>query len=108
MFTASGGAAEDASRPLELVVETPKTADGSDDFVEILIRTTSASGMEVKYALELQGRSSTRHTGRTQLNGAVGSVLSRVRVPDDSEWCATLEVTPAEGAAYRLQQGRCA
>ena len=107
-MTADSGATEGDARPLELVVEPAGNVDGSGDFVEILIRTTSASGMEVKYALELQGRSSTRHAGRTQLNGAVGSVLSRVRVPDDSEWCATLEVTPAEGAAYRLQQGRCA
>ena len=72
---------------------------------QVVIAVTAKAGWggPIAYTLSVTGGSTTRHAGRTVL-GPRGQQLSRVAVPVDGPWHATLEVRCC-GTQYALHLG---
>lgn len=76
----------------------------SGRFVEITVAGMGTKPVEVEYELTVSGNSTTRHKGKTRLNGAVDEVISKVSIAASANWSATLRVQQSDGAAYTLRQ----
>ena len=96
---ASGGGEESRSLALSVV-------EGESD-VELELISNAAADTRVEYEIELIGNSRARHAGNTQLTGGERHVLSRLRANFSESWCATVNVTEADGTTYTLTAGDC-
>ncbi|MGB7407504.1 MAG: curli-like amyloid fiber formation chaperone CsgH [Pontixanthobacter sp.] len=83
-------------------------ADEADGVIEITVTAASAKPVGVIYTLTVEGDSTTRHSGSTRITGAAPSVISRVNIRSEGNWCATLNVEQDNGATYTLSEGPCA
>ncbi|EAQ28005.1 hypothetical protein NAP1_10438 [Erythrobacter sp. NAP1] len=76
--------------------------------VEIELIADSATSQKVDYKLKLTGSSTARHAGSTSVNAGERHVLSRLKTSFAESWCATVDVTEANGEQYTLTAGACA
>lgn len=74
---------------------------------EIIVRSNASVPMRVEYELSVEGNNRTHHKGATTVMPGEGHILSRVRVSNNSAWCATLDVKQDDGLQYRLSEGGC-
>ncbi len=79
----------------------------SGDAAEISLIGRSDQALTVEYELEVEGRSRTRHRGKTSLAAGQRAVLSKVRIDTDGDWCARLTVSQSDGASYEETAGPC-
>lgn len=102
---AAGGAAGATSAPGDRALALNVTDNG--DRVEIQLIANSSITQQVEYVLELVGNSSARHSGSTNVAAGDRHVLSRLTTNVSDTWCATVEVTEANGESYTLTAGAC-
>lgn len=77
------------------------------DMVEVLLRANSPHAQTVQYTLEVTGRSSSTHRGKTSLRANTPAVLTTVRTASDGDWCARLVVEEQGREPYELTRGSC-
>ena len=82
----------------------PKLSHGA---VEISLIGHSDTTLTVEYQLDVQGRSRTRHLGKTNLAAGQRAILSKVRIAAEAGWCAKLTVSQSDGASYEETAGTC-
>ena len=67
----------------------------------------SPEARQVSYALEVSGRSSSRHRGKTTLAAGATAVLSTMRVEAGDDWCVKLTAEEQGRAPYEVVEGSC-
>lgn len=82
------------------------TVPMGDDMVEIVLTAATNEPMQVRYNVELVGRSCTRHSGATRIMPGERQTLSRLRTREPA-WCVTVQVEQSDGLRYRLVEGTC-
>ncbi|AWW75751.1 hypothetical protein CD351_15065 [Erythrobacter sp. KY5] len=76
--------------------------------VELELIADSQTNQQVDYKLKLTGSSTARHSGSTNVSAGERHVLSRLKTSFGETWCATVDVTEADGEQYTLTAGTCA
>ena len=77
------------------------------DTITVTLRGHSAIDQQVSYELSLEGRSTSRHKGRTHLSAGQDAVLSTMRMSAAEPWCIRAAITEADGTAYEYAEGTC-
>lgn len=90
------------SHALQLAVQE------ADGVIEVQLIGQSDRTQTVGYTIEVTGRSTSRHEGRTVLTAGLQAVLSTIRVGAADGWCVTLTAQEEGRPAYRIVTGDCA
>ena len=78
------------------------------DVIEVQLIGLSPRQQAVSYTLEVTGRSSSRHKGRTTLAADTRAVLSTMRISAGGDWCVRLTAEDDGGEPYEVTEGSCA
>jgi hypothetical protein len=92
----------DTPRALTLDVET------RDGMLEVRLTGLSPRAQAVSYDLEVTGRSTSKHKGRTTLAAGMQAVLSTMRTAAGEDWCVKLVAEEEGHAPYAITRGNCA
>ena len=79
--------------------------DGS--LIEVQLIADSPQTQQVSYTLEVTGRSTSKHRGRTGLVAGKKHVLSTMRAEKDENWCVRAVVEEDGREPYELIEGDC-
>ena len=77
------------------------------EFVVVTLQANSPRAQTVEYTLEVSGKSTSRHHGKTSLIAGSPTVLSTIRTANDPDWCARLTVTEEGREPYEVTRGAC-
>ncbi len=94
-------AANEPARAIFMEVE--QTADT----VIVTLRGQSSTSQQVSYELLLEGSSTSRHKGSTQLAAGRESVLSTMTMSAAGSWCVRAKIFEADGLSYEYAEGSC-
>ena len=78
-----------------------------DGSIEVQLIGHSAQTQVVSYSLEVTGRSTSRHSGKTTLTAGATAVLSTMRTSAGAEWCVKLTAEEPGHAPYEAIEGNC-
>lgn len=94
------------------MTETPRAlsldVENRDGMLEVRLIGLSPREQGVSYALEITGRSTSRHRGSTQLAAGTRAVLSVMRTDAGENWCVKLVAEEEGHAPYEITRGNCA
>ena len=76
--------------------------------VEVQLLANSPRAQEVSYTLEVTGKSTSKHRGKTSLAAGAKHVLSTIKASKDDDWCARVVVEEEGREPYELSEGSCA
>lgn len=79
-----------------------------DNMIEVRLIGLSPRTLQVSYALEITGQSTSRHRGKTTLAADTLAVLSTMRARTGENWCVTLVAEDEGGEPYEVTRGTCA
>lgn len=79
-----------------------------DGTIEVQLVGLSPRAQQVSYALEVTGRSTSRHKGTTTLAADTRAVLSTMRASADENWCVKLRAEEEGREPYEITRGNCA
>lgn len=82
-------------------------ATQKDGVVEVILRGQAPRPVDLRYSVELTGKSTSRNAGATRIDSSVPIVLSRMRMSVNGEWCARAHVKQGDGLEYTIQKGKC-
>ncbi len=77
------------------------------DVIVVQLIGHSPRDQAVDYVLEVTGRSTSRHRGRTTLAADTPAILSTVRIKAGDDWCVRLVAEEDGRARYELSEGPC-
>ena len=78
-----------------------------NDTITVILRGHASTSQQVAYELLLEGRSTSRHKGTTQLAAGRESVLSTMTMSAAGTWCVRAEIVEADGLSYEYSEGSC-
>lgn len=78
------------------------------DAVAVRLIGNASEATEVSYTLEIVGKSTSRHQGKTTIPANVEATLSTLRMATGENWCVRLEAEEAGHAPYEITRGNCA
>lgn len=78
-----------------------------DGGIEVRLIGASARTQQVSYVLEVTGKSTSRHRGKTTLTAGTTAVLSTMRASAGENWCVKLMAEEAERDPYEIIRGSC-
>jgi len=93
---------DESARALTLHVQA------RDGMVEVRLTGLAPRAQTVRYEIEVQGRSTSRHRGATTLAADTPAVLSTLRTAADEYWCVTLVAEEEGRGRYEVTHGSCA
>lgn len=79
-----------------------------DGMLEVRLIGLSPRAQAVSYDLEVTGRSTSKHNGRTTLAAGTQAVLSTMRTAAGENWCVKLMAEEEGRAPYAITRGTCA
>lgn len=79
-----------------------------DGTLEVRLTGLSPRAQAVSYDLEVTGRSTSKHKGRTTLAAGTQAVLSTMRTAAGEDWCVKLVAEEEGRAPYAITRGTCA
>ena len=77
------------------------------DTITVILRGHSSTTQQVAYELLLEGSSTSRHKGSTQLAAERESVLSTMTMSAIGNWCVRAKIVEADGLSYEYSEGSC-
>ncbi|MEM1051833.1 MAG: hypothetical protein AAGI28_07030 [Pseudomonadota bacterium] len=77
------------------------------DTVEIEVIADSPVTQQIEFTAELIGASNSRHKSKSSVAAGDRQVLSRLKMSNNDNWCAKVDVNEASGASYTLTAGDC-
>ena len=102
-FFGSAATMATSQPPRAISMDVEETADA----VTVILNGHSDSDQEVSYELVMEGRSTSRHKGRTKLTAGQNAILSTMRMSAAEPWCIKASVTEADGTSYEYAKGSC-
>lgn len=82
--------------------------EARDGMLEVRLTGLSPRAQAVSYDLEVTGRSTSKHKGRTTLAAGTQAVLSTMRTAAGEDWCVKLVAEEEGRAPYAITRGTCA
>lgn len=93
------------------MTDTPQAltldVENRDGVLDVRLTGLSERAQGVSYALEVKGRSTSRHSGSTTLAAGVPAVLSTMRATAGEDWCVTLVAEEEGREPYAITRGNC-
>ncbi len=77
------------------------------DAIEVQLIGQSPQARQVSYTLDVSGKSTSRHHGKTTIPGNSRTVLSTIRVTAGEDWCVRLTAEEDGGEPYEIKEGNC-
>ena len=77
------------------------------DAIEVQLIGQSPQSLQVSYTLNVGGKSTSRHSGKTTIAAGNRTVLSTIRVSAGEDWCVRLVAEEDGGEPYEISEGNC-
>jgi len=75
--------------------------------IEVQLIGHSPQARQVSYTLDVRGKSTSRHRGKTTIAADHRTVLSTIRVSAAEDWCVRLVAEEDGGEPYEISEGNC-
>jgi hypothetical protein len=97
--------------------EAPMTEDGNravalevsevGNRIEVKLVSLPGKRQTLSYSLEVMGRSTSKHRGKTTVAGDARKVLSTITSEASADWCVRASIDEENGNSYEIVEGPC-